>query len=42
MTWFRREPEIQWLAGFGDDEAIQEQGTAAVEAWLAGVRRKPT
>ena len=42
MTWFRREPEIQWLPGFGDDEAIQEQGTAAVEAWLAGVRRKPT
>ena len=42
MTWFRREPEIQWLPGFGDDEAIQEQGTAAVEAWLAGIRRKPT
>ena len=25
MTWFRREPEIYWLQGFGDDPAIQEQ-----------------
>jgi len=23
MTWFRREPEVHWLAGFGDDPAIQ-------------------
>jgi tRNA dimethylallyltransferase len=23
MTWFRREPEVHWLAGFGDDLAIQ-------------------
>jgi tRNA dimethylallyltransferase len=26
MTWFRREPEVGWLNGFGDDPAIQ--GTA--------------
>ncbi len=26
MTWFRREPEVQWLRGFGDDPEIQ--GTA--------------
>ncbi len=25
MTWFRREPEVQWLAGFGDDSEIQNQ-----------------
>jgi len=24
MTWFRREPEVQWLRGFGDEGAIQE------------------
>ena len=24
MTWFRREPEVRWFAGFGDDPAIQE------------------
>ena len=42
MTWLRREPDVHWLAGFGEDEAIQKQGTAAVQAWLAGVRRKQT
>jgi len=23
MTWFRREPDVHWLRGFGDDPAIQ-------------------
>ena len=23
LTWFRREPGVRWLAGFGDDPAIQ-------------------
>ena len=31
MTWFRREPEVHWLSGFGDDTAIQR---AAVEMIL--------
>ena len=32
MTWFRREPEVVWLEGFGDDPAIQEKaGAFAVE-----------
>jgi tRNA dimethylallyltransferase len=34
MTWFRREPEVQWLRGFGDD--AQTQKTAA--AWVSGPR----
>jgi tRNA dimethylallyltransferase len=34
MTWFRREPEVQWLRGFGDDARIQK--TAA--DWLSGLR----
>ena len=25
MTWFRREPEVLWLTGFGDDAQIQQQ-----------------
>jgi tRNA dimethylallyltransferase len=25
MTWFRREPEVAWLEGFGDDAAIVKQ-----------------
>ena len=32
MTWFRREPDVAWLTGFGDDPAIQERAAAmAVE-----------
>jgi len=25
MTWFRREPEVQWLSGFGFDDEVQKQ-----------------
>jgi tRNA dimethylallyltransferase len=25
MTWFRREPDLAWLKGFGDDPQIQER-----------------
>jgi tRNA dimethylallyltransferase len=28
MTWFRREPEVVWLEGFGDDPAIQKRAVA--------------
>jgi tRNA dimethylallyltransferase len=31
ITWFRREPDVHWLAGFGDDADIQAQGIATVE-----------
>jgi tRNA dimethylallyltransferase len=31
ITWFRREPDVHWLAGFGDDPAIQGEGIAIVE-----------
>jgi tRNA dimethylallyltransferase len=34
MTWFRREPEVHWLGGFGDDEQIQRMAEAWVEAGL--------
>ena len=30
MTWFRREPEVVWLEGFGDDPAIQQRAAAIV------------
>jgi tRNA dimethylallyltransferase len=36
MTWFRREPNIHWLAGFGDDPQIQQRAIACVEK--AGIR----
>jgi tRNA dimethylallyltransferase len=31
ITWFRREPDMHWLAGFGADPAIQAEGIATVE-----------
>jgi tRNA dimethylallyltransferase len=34
LTWFRREPEVRWLAGFGDDPAIQQAALDAVEMSL--------
>ena len=34
MTWFRREPQVHWLRGFGDDAQIQK--TAA--EWVSGLR----
>ena len=30
MTWFRREPEVAWLDGFGDDPAIQQRAAELV------------
>lgn len=30
MTWFRREPDVHWLTGFGDDPAVIEEASAIV------------
>ena len=27
MTWFRREPEVHWLDGFGDEQAVLDEAT---------------
>jgi tRNA dimethylallyltransferase len=35
MTWFRREPEVCWLRGFGDDAQIQREAVASIESSLA-------
>ncbi len=34
MTWFRREPGVHWLKGFGSDPHIQAQAIALVEPEL--------
>jgi tRNA dimethylallyltransferase len=31
MTWFRREPDVVWLNGFGDEARIQGEAVAAVD-----------
>ncbi len=37
MTWFRREREVHWLAGFGDQPEVQQQALQAVRAKLAAM-----
>ena len=34
MTWFRREPDVTWLPGFGDDPAVTAQAIALVRTAL--------
>ncbi|HYM11601.1 MAG TPA: tRNA (adenosine(37)-N6)-dimethylallyltransferase MiaA [Bryobacterales bacterium] len=34
ITWFRREKDVEWLPGFGDDPAIQQQALERVAEWL--------
>jgi tRNA dimethylallyltransferase len=34
LTWFRREPEMRWLAGFGDAPEIQREALALVRTHL--------
>ena len=36
MTWFRREPEVTWLNGFGDDPRIQQEAQRCLRAIGAG------
>ena len=31
ITWFRSERDVRWLAGVGDDPAIQAEALAVVE-----------
>lgn len=35
MTWFRREPEVNWLHGFGDDPQIQGEAVRLVDAKIS-------
>lgn len=34
MTWFRREPDVHWLEGFGNDQAVESAATALTHAFL--------
>jgi tRNA dimethylallyltransferase len=34
LTWFRREPDVHWLAGFGDDARIQNDALRQVTRLL--------
>jgi tRNA dimethylallyltransferase len=34
LTWFRREPDVHWLEGFGDDPALAAQAGELVQQSL--------
>jgi tRNA dimethylallyltransferase len=34
LTWFRREPDVHWLQGFGDDLIVQQQALELVKSCL--------
>jgi tRNA dimethylallyltransferase len=36
ITWFRREPEVTWLRGSGDDPRIQAEAVARLQTALSG------
>lgn len=35
MTWFRREPDMNWFAGFGDDPRLQREVVEELKVWFA-------
>ncbi|MGC9158314.1 MAG: tRNA (adenosine(37)-N6)-dimethylallyltransferase MiaA [Terracidiphilus sp.] len=38
MTWFRREPEVHWIEGFGDEAGTQRRAASLVESHIASGR----
>ena len=40
LTWFRREPAMRWLPGFGDDPAVVEEASQLVAAHLKSWDRR--
>ena len=36
LTWFRRDKEIHWIAGFGDDAAVQSEALELARAHVNG------
>jgi tRNA dimethylallyltransferase len=35
MTWFRREPDVIWLKGFGDSQEIQKEAIRAIDEFAS-------
>ena len=38
MTWFRREPGVEWFEGFGGERAVQERVAARIAARIAELK----
>jgi tRNA dimethylallyltransferase len=40
MTWFRREPEVTWLKGFGDDATLQHAVVEQIKNFIVADSRR--
>jgi tRNA dimethylallyltransferase len=40
LTWFRREPDVHWIEGFGDDAEAMRAAESLVQASLPGSLRE--
>jgi tRNA dimethylallyltransferase len=38
MTWFRREPEVDWIVGFGDEAEVVERAASLVQSRTLSAR----
>jgi tRNA dimethylallyltransferase len=34
VTWFRREPDVHWLSGFGEEEKVRDEAQAIIKTQL--------
>jgi tRNA dimethylallyltransferase len=41
ITWFRKEPGVHWIQGFGDAADTKQQALEYVQSWLAALRVHP-
>ena len=41
MTWFRREPDVQWVKGFGDDPSVERQVSELVRPFVLKDESRP-
>ncbi len=38
LTWFRREPEVEWVEGFGQERSVQEHVLSRIKLLIEGQR----
>ena len=38
MTWFRREPDVLWISGFGDEEKVQVEAIQKVAEMKVSIK----
>jgi tRNA dimethylallyltransferase len=40
ITWFRREPGLEWLSGFGESQPVREAAIERVSTFLTAIAQK--